>query len=82
MSGQGRPDMSRDADRKRALLTSWWANLLPAHSCRLFEPLELLDPKDDAETTVLRARWQNGAIYHLKQVRSISAFGGMYLGAA
>jgi hypothetical protein len=37
--------MSPDADKKRALLKSWWANLLPEHSFRLFEPLEPFDPK-------------------------------------
>src|SRR5262245_13914657 len=37
--------MSRDADRKRALLTSWWGNLLPDHSFRLFEPMDPLDPE-------------------------------------
>jgi hypothetical protein len=45
MSEHWRTDMSRDADKKRALLTSWWANLLPDHSFPLFEPLEPFDPK-------------------------------------
>lgn len=37
--------MSRDAEKKRALLAAWWAKLLADNSCRLFEPLEPLDSK-------------------------------------
>jgi hypothetical protein len=36
--------MSRDADKKRALLAAWWADLLPDHSVRLFARLAPLDP--------------------------------------
>jgi hypothetical protein len=37
--------MSSDADKKRALLTSWWAELMPDHAVRLFDALAPLDAK-------------------------------------
>lgn len=37
--------MTRDADLKRAMLSDWWANLLPDRSVRLFEALDSFDPK-------------------------------------
>jgi hypothetical protein len=35
----------RDADKKRALLRSWWTNLLPDYSFHLFDAHAPLDPK-------------------------------------
>jgi hypothetical protein len=55
--------MNRDADKKRALLTSWWADLLPDHSFRLFERLAPLDPK--AATVRLAGLTAGPSIYVL-----------------
>jgi uncharacterized YccA/Bax inhibitor family protein len=36
--------MSRDAGKKRMLLTSWWTSLLPSYDFHLFDSLAPFDP--------------------------------------
>src|SRR5262245_22267896 len=45
MSDHGHTHVSQDADKKRALLTSWWSDLLPDHSFLLFGPLDPFNPR-------------------------------------